>query len=137
MSTDRPDASWVLVGALVAATVFGAAVAVHDHLDGRPLGIGVPWPLWVQALTWGTALSAPPVGVVLLCIAVATDSVRVVALLAATFLVGVLMEPNTWHTMASPAAWPARSTAVALLVVLPATMLLQTIRSIRRPAASR
>ena len=74
MSKERPAPTWTIVGVLAATTVFGAAVAVHDHLDGRPLGVGVPWPVWVQALTWGTALSAPPIGLVLLCIAVARGS---------------------------------------------------------------
>jgi hypothetical protein len=137
MSNERPAATWTIAGVFAATTVFGAAVAVRDQLDGRPLGVGVPWPLWVQTLTWGTALSAPPVGLVLLGIAIATGSMRLVAVLAASFLVGVLMEPNTWHTLARPGEWPARTVAVALLVVVPATMLVLAITSIRRPATSR
>jgi hypothetical protein len=132
----RSDRWWAVVAAFVATTVYGALVAVRDQLDGRPLGVGVPWPVWVQTLTWGTALSAPPVGLVLLGIAVATRSMRLITVLAATFLVGVLMEPNTWHTLARPVAWPARTLALVLLVVLPATMLVLAITSIRRPATS-
>lgn len=135
--TDRTSVSWALFSAFAGATVYGAVIAVHDQLDGRPLGVGVPWSVSVQALTWGTALSAPPIGLVLLGLAVATKRAWLVAVLAACFLTGVLMEPNTWRTLARPGEWPARTLAVVLLIAVPATMLVPATRSISRPAASR
>lgn len=110
-----------------------AAVGVigggHSIRRGRPArfaGIRLPGSVTSHALTTGTPLSAPPVMVGALLVAAFEGRTDIVRALAATFVVGILGEPDTWTTIRRPGGDPLGAVCVVLDVALPAGMLWET-----------
>jgi hypothetical protein len=101
----------LVVVAMAYAATAGAAsvVATREELPGRPLGLGLPIPVWAQvASAWGAGI-APPWPMPLLAVIAADRACRTgssgwaltVGLVGVTNLVGHAIEPVTWR----PRTW--------------------------------
>ncbi|MEO6570291.1 MAG: hypothetical protein ABIO83_01970 [Ilumatobacteraceae bacterium] len=112
--------------AMIGAT--GAVQAVRRDLPARFGGLRWPGTPIIQALSTGTALSAPPA---LLVAAIIDDcrSRRWSRLLAMGFLVGAAGECDTYRTLRHPRRDPATTIISAANLSLPAAMLLLDRRS--------
>ena len=117
----RADLDDALLGAslvFAGATAWGSAVAIRDHLPGRPLGITVPLSVPAGLVAgWGAGVAAPwPMPVAAIAAAAAArhraPSPRpgaVCAMIGAGCILGSLIEPVTQQT----GSW-SRATALAI-----------------------
>jgi hypothetical protein len=80
----------------------------------------------VQALTVGTPLSAPPPMLVALLLAAGGRHRGALRLLLLLFLLGVIAETDTRTALRQPAADPLTTACIALDIVLPVAMLLES-----------
>ncbi|MDP8958415.1 MAG: hypothetical protein M3N51_04270 [Actinomycetota bacterium] len=124
----------------LANAALGTVLALRDGLPARPLGIstGLP-PLWDFTVGLGTALSAPLILLVALAVLnvllfrpPAHRAALALAVLAAGFTAGALVEPVTWSLLG-----PASPNDPILLVVaggnilIPAVMIGLSVRVFR------
>jgi hypothetical protein len=112
-----------LAAAYVAVGVAAAAHAVRSDRRCRLFGIAIPGTVRQQALTTGTALSAPPLMWVALLAAIRRRRHETARVLAAAFLAGVAAEPDTPATLRTPGADPLATACTVLDIVLPLAML--------------
>lgn len=108
-----------------------AVGAVRATQRGRPcrfLGIPFPGAPWQHALTVGSPMSAPPIMLATLVVAVRRGRSDIVGLLSTVFIAGILSEPDTWATFRRPRFDPVSTVCVALEIVLPAALLRKTLR---------
>ncbi len=118
----------IAAAAFALATGFTSVVTVRDHLPGRPFGIGIPLSVPAAILVgWGGAVAAPwplPVGG-LVAATRAKDPDRgaapalACAAIGTAAIVGLLIEPNSYHrttwTRATRAAFVAHLAFSGLL----------------------
>lgn len=107
----------------VVVSIVGGARAVQRRRPCRFAGLDFPGTPAQQALTVGTPMSAPPLMLVALIVAVRGRRIRWVRCLAAMFLVGSVAERDTLPTLRNPADDPVSTACTALELALPAALL--------------
>jgi len=113
----------LVVRSILAVSFVGAAHSVLQNRPARFAGIRLPGTAAQHALTIGTPLSAPPLMLVALTVACRRERHDVVRLLAATLVIGIFGEADTWTTIRKPRTDPLGMTCVALGVVLPTSLI--------------
>ena len=110
------------------ATGIGEALVVRLQREGWCVfgGINVPGTAAQHALTIGSPLSAPPLMLIALIAASRRGRTDAVRLLAGMLIFGILGEVDTWTTLRRPGLDPVGTACVALDVVLPVALLVET-----------
>lgn len=117
-----------LVRSILAVSLLGAVAAVGRQRKARFAGIRFPGSPVAQALTVGTAMSAPPVMLGALVISARRGRTDLVRLLSALFLMGILGEPDTWSVVRRPRSDRLATACVALEIALPGALLRESMR---------
>jgi hypothetical protein len=117
-----------LVRSILAVSLIGALAAIGRRREARFAGIRLPGSPVAQALTIGTAMSAPPIMLAGLVISARGGRNDIVRLLSAIFLVGILGEPDTWSVVRRPRSDRLATACVILEIVLPAALLRESNR---------
>ena len=117
----------------VAVSGVGAWHSLRRRRIARVFGIQLAGSPLAQALTLGTPLSAPPVMLIALILAEHREREDVIAVLAPLFLLGLLGEADTMHTVRGPTADPMSTICVVLEAALPLAMLRHGVTNRRRP----
>jgi hypothetical protein len=129
-----------VAGGYVVAACVASVVAVAEDLPGRPLGIGLPIPVWAQVASgWGAGIAPPwPMPVLALVAAQRARSTGLASwavtagLVGVTNLAGHAVEPVTWH----PRSWTRGSALAAGVMITAATALALTGESTARRFAN-
>lgn len=116
------------VRSIIAVSIVGAVNSIRQHRSANFAGIRLPGTASQHALTIGSPLSAPPLMLVALTVASRRERRDVVRLLAATMVIGVIGEADTWTTIRRPRTDPIATACVVLDIVLPAALIWQTLQ---------
>ncbi len=118
----------ILVKLYVAVSLIGAVHSIRRGKPARLFGLHFPGSVAAQALTIGTAISAPPTMLAALLVAESRGRRDIVRILSMMFICGVLGEADTPTALRRPRADPLGTACVALEVLLPAAIFAGSLR---------